>query len=82
MYREIRLLQHIWLTNLTLQKCKVLKGKTVTLFPDLNAYDKWNSKAKELSTLCNIIVSDLLERQATETDKQQGLDLADYLAGL
>ena len=53
--------------------------KTVILFPDLNAYDKWNAKANELSTLCNIMVSDLLERQATETDKQQGLDLADYL---
>ena len=83
---SVYLPKYIWLavgslTNLTLQKCAVLKGKTVTLFPDLNAYDKWNAKANELSTLCNIIVSDLLERQATPQQKQQGLDLADYLVG-
>ena len=78
--------QYVWLavgslTNLTAQKCKVLKGKTVTLFPDLNGFEKWNAKAKELSAICKITVSDLLERQATPQQKQQGLDLADYLVG-
>ncbi|HXU27915.1 MAG TPA: hypothetical protein VN698_11845 [Bacteroidia bacterium] len=39
-----------------------------------------NTKAKELSIICKkITVSNLLERHATETEKQQGLDLADYL---
>jgi len=69
------------LSNLTLQKCKVLQDKSVTLYPDLNGFEKWNAKAKELSAICEISVSNLLERHASQTEKQQGLDLADYLVG-
>ena len=67
------------LTNLNAEKCSILKGRTVILFPDLNGFDKWSSKAKELSHLTIFSVSDLLERKATETEKKQGFDLADYL---
>ena len=67
------------LTNLNAEKCNILKGRTVILFPDLNGFDKWSSKAKELSHLAIFSVSDLLERKATETEKKQGFDLADYL---
>jgi len=81
---SVYLPQFIWvavgsLTNLNAEKCSILKGRTITLFPDLNGFDKWSSKAKELSHLANFIVSDLLERKATEAEKQQGFDLADYL---
>jgi len=70
------------LNHLNAEKCQVLKGRHVILFPDLNAFDKWNAKAKDLThsipgTL--FTVSDLLEKQASETDKGQGLDIADYL---
>ncbi|OYQ37526.1 hypothetical protein CHU92_08025 [Flavobacterium cyanobacteriorum] len=76
--------QFIWvavgsLTNLNAEKCSILKGRTVTLFPDLNGFDKWSSKAKELSHLAQFTVSDLLERKATEAERKQGFDLADYL---
>lgn len=67
------------LNNLTAEKCSVLAGRTVILFPDLNGFDKWSSKAKELSSLAKCIVSDLLERHAIEAEGLQGLDLADYL---
>jgi hypothetical protein len=67
------------LTNLNAEKCSILKGRTVTLFPDLNGFEKWSSKAKELSHLANFTVSGLLEREATEAERKQGLDLADYL---
>jgi hypothetical protein len=72
--------QFIWLavgslTNLNAEKCKVLKGRSVTLFPDLNGFEKWSAKAKEFS----FTVSDLLERKASEAERKQGLDLADYL---
>lgn len=79
--------QFIWLAcgamnNLNAERCGVLKGRHVILFPDLNAFEKWSAKAMlltgELSgTLFS--VSDLLERQASEADKSEGLDLADYL---
>jgi hypothetical protein len=65
--------------NLSIDKCKALKGKNVFLFPDLNGYDKWNRKAKELANHGHFIISDLLEANASEIERMQGLDIADYL---
>jgi hypothetical protein len=81
---SVYLPQFIWvsvgsITNLNAEKCNVLNGRTVILFPDLNGFDKWKIKAKELSHIATFTVSDLLERKATEAEKKQGLDLADYL---
>ncbi len=67
------------LTNLTRLKCEVLKGRRVVLFPDLNGFELWTTKAEELSTIAQVTVSDLLERKGTEADRKSGLDLADYL---
>ncbi len=79
---SVYLPQFIWLSvggvdGLNTEKCSVLKGRNVTLFPDLNRFENWSTKAKEL--LVNVSVSDLLERKATEAERKQGLDLADYL---
>jgi hypothetical protein len=81
---SVYLPQFIWLavgslSNLNSEKCSILQGRTVVLFPDLQGFDKWNNKAKELAHLANFTVSNLLERKATEAEKKQGLDLADYL---
>jgi Domain of unknown function (DUF6371) len=81
---SVYLPQFIWLavgslTNLNAEKCSILKGRTVTLFPDLNGFEKWRDKATELSHFTHISVSDLLERKATESERKQGLDLVDYL---
>lgn len=84
---SVYLPQFIWLAagskdGLNVEKCSILKGRTVTLFPDLNGFDKWSSKAKELSSRfigTIFTVSDLLERKATEAERKQGFDLADYL---
>jgi hypothetical protein len=72
--------QYIWLavgglSQLTGERCKVVKGRTVMLYPDLNAYNKWEAKAKELG----FKVSNVLETKASEEEKRQGLDIADYL---
>jgi hypothetical protein len=76
--------QFIWLAagsidGLNIEKCSILKGRKIILFPDLNGFQKWSSKAKEFSHLATFIVSDLLERKANEAERKQGFDLADYL---
>ena len=81
---SVYLPQFIWvavgsLTNLHAEKCSVLKGRTVTLFPDLNGFDKWSSKAEELSHLAIFTVSNLLELKASEAERIDGCDIADYL---
>jgi hypothetical protein len=81
---NVYLPQFIWLAtgglaNLNAETCGILKGRNVTLFPDLNGYDKWKRKAENLSHLTSFHVSDLLECKATEQERKQGLDIADYL---
>lgn len=61
--------------------CNVLEGRNVILFPDIGFYDKWIDKAGLVRQMvnCNIVVSDLLEKNGTAEQKQAGWDLADYL---
>jgi hypothetical protein len=74
------------LSSLNLERCKVLKGRSVFLFPDLSkdgrAFQSWSDKAKQFENVLpntRFTVSDLLEREATEEQRLAGLDLADYL---
>ncbi len=67
------------LSNLNERVCKPLTGRNVCLFPDVQGFQKWSDKAKKLSGITNFKVSDLLEKNASEQEREQGLDLADYL---
>lgn len=74
------------LSSLNLDKCKVLKGRNVYLFPDLSkdgkAYDKWKADSEQIQKRLQgtyFHVSDLLEQLAPQQDKEQGKDIADYL---
>jgi len=67
------------LSNLNFEKLKILKDHHITLFPDLNGFEKWSKKAKEMSHILKISISELLERQTTEIEKKEGYDIADYL---
>ncbi len=76
----------IWLAagninGLSVDKCKVLKNRTVILYPDLGAFEKWSLKAAEIKEKCNckIIISTLLEFEASEFDRANGFDIADYI---
>jgi len=76
--------EFIWLAcgsvnNLNEAKTKALKGRNVVLFPDLNCFDLWNDKIPHLTRLASFRTSTLLENNAIETEKKQGLDIADYL---
>lgn len=67
-------------TNLKPDLFEPLQGCNVRLFPDLGAYGTWCEKADALKKYVNVIeVNTTLERLATEKERGEGLDLADYL---
>ncbi|MDO3641216.1 DUF6371 domain-containing protein [Mucilaginibacter sp. L3T2-6] len=76
---------YIWLAagsldGLTNQKCQVLKHRTVRLYPDINGYAKWRSKAHELNhriPSATFTVDGFLLRTATGADRLRGVDIAD-----
>ncbi len=81
---SVYLPEFIWLAcgsanNLNETKTKVLKGRNVVLFPDLKCFDLWNDKIPQLTSLATFRTSTLLKDKATEPEKDQGLDIADYL---
>ena len=81
---SVYLPEFIWLAcgslnNLNEAKTRVLKGRNVVLFPDLKCFDLWNDKILQLTSLATFRTSSLLEEKATAEEKEQGLDIADYL---
>lgn len=78
----------IWLASgsingLNPDKCAVLQNREVVLFPDVNACSKWKLKAAELRRAMpgtTIVVSEELERMATDEDRKNGVDLGDVLS--
>jgi len=81
----------IWLavynkSSFTFDKMKVLQRRSVYVFPDLskegNTFKEWETKAKEYESRLpgtRFIFSNLLEQLASEREKSEGNDLADYL---
>src|SRR5690606_19289219 len=74
------------LSSLNVAKCKALQGRKVLLFPELSkgskAFELWKNKAEVLQNEikgATFKVSDMLEQIATEQDKEQGKDIADFL---
>lgn len=79
--------EYVWLAtggmySLNIEKCKVLKGRKVVLFPDLGkGFEVWSKKAKEIrhELHLNIKVSEFLEKLITdENEKSNGSDLEDF----
>lgn len=58
---------------------QVLRGRTVILVPDLGAWEKWKKKSLILQPICQrVIMSDVIEKIATDEHREQGLDVADF----
>ena len=58
----------------------VLAGRSVVLFPDLGATDYWQSKISLMKSYgINVQLFDYLEAKATENERKEGYDIADYL---
>lgn len=76
---------YVWLatggkSQLSIDKLKVLQGRTVIMFPDVDGFEYWREKAKEIEYIgCKVAVSDLLERNATAEDRAKKIDIADWL---
>ncbi len=77
----------VWLaagsmTNLSLSKILRFSGRQVILYPDANraAFDRWSGIAADAQREgVNVKVSTLIENRATDEEKANGYDLADYL---
>ena len=76
----------IWLATGGIHGCfkeesiKVLKTRAVMLCPDLGAFDVWKAKMPMLSAVCSkVIISEHIELVATEEQRKNGLDIADFL---
>ena len=58
----------------------VLTGRSVVLFPDLGATDYWQSKIGLMKSYgIEVQMFDYLEANASETERKEGYDIADYL---
>lgn len=73
-------------SSFSFDKIKALHGRNIIVFPDLssngNTFKEWKNKAEEFEMRLpgtKFIFSDLLERLASEEDKQMGYDIADIL---
>lgn len=76
---------YVWVATGGINGCfkeefvRSLKGRDVTLIPDLGATQLWKEKSIILTRICNrVVVSDLLEQIATEEERSKGLDISDY----
>jgi len=61
-------------------KLRCFKGRKVLLYPDADAFEFWSREAMDARSLgLNIEVSRIIEETATEEERKNGFDLADYL---
>jgi len=68
------------LEGLNIDKCRVLNDRNVILYPDVNGYDKWRQKAREIRLRLpgtSLKVDDTLERVTSDDDRARGIDIAD-----
>lgn len=75
--------EYIWLatggkSQLSHDKLKVLQGRNVIMFPDVDGYGYWLERSKEMH-YCKVYVSTVLEKYATPKEREDKIDIADWL---
>ena len=74
--------EYIWLAtggkSQLNDRLQVLKGRKVVAFPDVDGYLEWKEKLSRVRGL-HIVVSDVLEKEATFEDRANHVDIADLL---
>lgn len=90
---SMRYNQFVWLatsslTYLTKERCKVLRGKRVVLFPDCGipnpktgktCSNLWQERIESFKDIADFKFSTLLEDHSTIAEKEVGFDLADLI---
>ena len=78
--------EYVWLATGGKHGCfnadalRVLRGRQVTLFPDLGATQQWKEKLPLMKTLgIKANIFNFLEESASEVERTAGYDIADYL---
>ena len=77
--------EYVWVatggkSNIREQTMRVLRGRNVILFPDIDGYREWTEKSRMLSRISSSYhVSDCLERYGTDEDRAGQVDIADIL---
>jgi predicted RNA-binding Zn-ribbon protein involved in translation (DUF1610 family) len=73
------------LSGLTVERCKPLQGREIVLFPDLSndgsSFKKWQKQGEKIQKALHrttIITSRMLEIIATQKQRNEGLDIADF----
>ncbi len=60
------------------ERLNVLQGRNIVAFPDVDGYETWVQKAVALPHL-SIKISDILQKNATEEERELHIDIADWL---
>jgi hypothetical protein len=77
--------QFVWLGSnskswLKVERLQRLGTRRIILYPDADGFDLWQKVAAQARIKnLNVVVSDLIEKHATDQEKANGYDLADYL---
>lgn len=67
-------------SQLSVDKMRVLRGKRVVAFPDIDGFEEWQGRVKNLRAIgIEIVVSDYLQRVATNEQRAKKIDIADLI---